>query len=432
MVTWSSIDTWMVLNAITIAISSTCIGSHFVLNRESLMSDAISHSVLPGIALAYIISGTRVGVLLFVWAIIVGVLATVLIDIIIKNANLDASTSMGVVFSGFFALGLLLLANVSRTVDLDPSCVLFGSLELTPLETASIFGLEIPISFITNGSIMLINIAFLFLALRMLTVLTFDRHFAVSIGVPVRILRIIQIVLLTVTTVAAFESVGSILIIALLIIPPVIGWLFSHTIKTLLIISFSAALLSSVLGHVAAIYIPPLFGIDDVSSTGSIVTVLGFFLLTGLLCSPRMGLVLLLINKIKNQIAIASSDILKNMHQHPLQKYRRIHDFREIQAQSLVAGKLTLFSIMRALKLLLREKYIAYDAASGYTITKLGKDKARQIITRHRSWERFLFAEGMDPNELHLSAEQLEHSVQTVSSKDSIPVKPKIPGHSHA
>ncbi len=433
MVIWNSIDTWMVLIALCIAVSSTCIGMHFVLNRESLISDAISHSVLPGIAIAYIITGLRLPLPMFIGAIIAGLFATMLINFIIKQSRIDPSTSMGVVFSGFFAVGLLLISNVASTVDLDPSCVLFGSLELTPLETVQIASLDIPHAFITNASVMIFNIVFLLLLFRIITTVTFDSYFATSIGMPVRFVRMIQILLITVTSVAAFESVGSILIIAFLIIPPIVGWLFSITIKRMFFISLITAILSSYLGHVIAIYIPPFFGIDDISSTGSIVTILGVFLLIAALFSPRMGFVIISINKIKNAVIVASYDILKTLYINKNTMYRRIKDFKRIHNQSFVAGKLGIMSIILAIRVLRYKKYIVYSTQDGFITSEEGDRKAQEIIEQHRAWETYLYLEGMSPEEIHLSAEQLEHSneVNVAQKIQKSKHRIHIPGHNH-
>ena len=433
MVVWNNIDTWMVLIAICIAVSSTSIGIHFVLNRESLMSDAISHSVLPGVAIAYIITGLRLPFPMFIGAIIAGLCATTLIDFIIKHSCIEPSTSMGVVFSGFFAIGLLLISNVASTVDLDPSCVLFGSLELTPLETMKIASFDFPHAFIINILVMIFNVVFLILFFRVMNTITFDFYFATSIGMPVRLVRIIQIFLLTITSVAAFESVGSILIIAFLIIPPIVGWLFSITVKTMFVVSLVTAMLSAYLGHVIAIYIPPFFGIDDISSTGSIVVVLGLFLIIATLFSPHMGFVIISINKIRNTIIVASYDILKKLYTNKETMYTSIRDFKKICNQSFINNKMGLIGIIIAMRFLRYKKYVVYNTKEGFATSKEGDKKAREIIKQHRAWEEYLYLEGMSPEELHLSAEQLEHSneVDVIKNIKKLNRNIKIPGHNH-
>lgn len=141
---WTFLDTWIVVVGMLGAMSCALLGNYLVLRRMSMMGDAISHAVLPGLAIAFLVSGSRESLPMLIGAILIGVLTTFFIHGIDKLSGLDRGASMGVVFTTLFALGLILIRQAADHVDLDPGCVLYGAIELTPLDTYLWFDWEIP------------------------------------------------------------------------------------------------------------------------------------------------------------------------------------------------------------------------------------------------------------------------------------------------
>ena len=147
---WTFLDSWIVITGALSAMACTLLGNFLVLRKMSMMGDAISHAVLPGLAIAFLITGSRESLPMLIGAIAIGVLTAFMVQGISKLSNLDKGATMGVVFTTLFALGLILIRQAADHVDLDPGCVLYGAIELTPLDTYEIFGSEIPAAALTS------------------------------------------------------------------------------------------------------------------------------------------------------------------------------------------------------------------------------------------------------------------------------------------
>ncbi len=132
---WTSFDSWIVVTGMLSAMACALLGNYLVLRRMSMMGDAISHAVLPGLAIAFIVTGSRGSLPMLVGATLIGIVTAFLIQVVIRLSGLDKGASMGVIFTTLFALGLILIRQAADHVDLDPSCVLYGAIELTPLDT---------------------------------------------------------------------------------------------------------------------------------------------------------------------------------------------------------------------------------------------------------------------------------------------------------
>ena len=143
---WYAIDTWIVIVGMLAAVSCTLLGNFLVLRQMSMMGDAISHAVLPGLAVAFLVTGARASLTMFIGAAVVGVLTAVFTQWISRFGKVDQGASMGIVFTTLFALGLVLIVQAADHVDLDASCVLYGAIELTPLDivwSAEVFGVVV-------------------------------------------------------------------------------------------------------------------------------------------------------------------------------------------------------------------------------------------------------------------------------------------------
>ena len=163
--TWYSIDTWIVVVGALAAVACALLGNFLVLRKMSMMGDAISHAVLPGLAVAFLVTGARASLAMFLGAAIVGVLTAVFTRWISRFGKVDEGASMGIVFTTLFALGLLLIVQGADHVDLDPGCVLYGAIELTPLDVLwrpVLFGLalEVPRAALVLAGVTFFNAVF--------------------------------------------------------------------------------------------------------------------------------------------------------------------------------------------------------------------------------------------------------------------------------
>lgn len=433
MIEWSIVDTWIVIDIIIVAVSSVFVGTHLVLRKESLLGDGISHSVLPGIALGYILTNSRDSVFMFVGAIVMGILTAVISDYIAEHRRIDEAASLGVVFSGLFALGLLMISTVASDVDLDPSCVLFGAVELTPLDTIAIAGVYVPRAVISNGSILIINALALLVLHRKLNVSVFDPLFAQTIGIRVKQLRYFHIILVAITTVAAFESVGSILIVSLLVVPQAIGLLLSRSLKGVIIYGGIIAVISSVVGHFMAIAIPPLWGYPDTNTAGAVSVVMGILLLLVVFFAPQNGIIIKQLHTLYIQILISKDDIIKALY-----KTHGTHlstsNIKDLVQQSLLTGRTNILAIFLAKWYLLFSKKICHKN-NKYICTAQGLVLATKVEDKHRMWEDYLYKQvDMTPDTVHSKAEQLEHIRQQEllrTLKEQASPNTEIPGHKH-
>src|SRR5687768_10617054 len=149
----SSLAAWLEANSLaiwTIAVGVLCnvpcaiLGCYLVLRRMSLLGDAISHAVLPGLAVAFLLTGSINGIGMAIGAGVLGVLTAYLTQLVHKTADVPEDASMGVVFTSLFAVGVILITRAASSVDLDPGCVLYGLIEFVPLDTVPWFGVEVP------------------------------------------------------------------------------------------------------------------------------------------------------------------------------------------------------------------------------------------------------------------------------------------------
>ncbi len=288
---WTSFDTWIAVTATLCAVSCALPGCFLVLRKMSMMGDAISHAVLPGLAVAFFITGSRASVPMFIGAAVVGILTALFTQWISRFGQVDRGAAMGIVFTTLFAIGLVLIVNAADRVDLDPGCVLYGAIELTPLDTVKIGSLMIPRAALVNGLILTINLGIIVLLYKELRLSSFDPQLADTLGFSSDFLHYLLMTMVAITTVAAFESVGSIIVIAMLIVPPAAALLLTRRLFPMLLMSAVIATVSAWIGHLFAMTLPRLIGFEDTTTSGMIAFAAGLLFLLAWLFAPREGLI---------------------------------------------------------------------------------------------------------------------------------------------
>ena len=261
-----------------------------------MMGDAISHAVLPGLAVAFMLTGARTSLAMFIGAAVAGVLTAVFTQWISRFGNVDRGASMGIVFTTLFALGLILIVQAADHVDLDPGCVLYGAIELTPLDVAwrpELFGLvfEVPRAALALAGVTLLNLLFILLFLKELRISSFDPELATTMGINASLMHYLLMTLVAITTVAAFEAVGSIIVIAMLIAPAAAAHLLTDRLGVMILISVLLAALSAVLGHVSALLVPGWIGFESTSTSGMMAVMSGLIFAGALFFAPRYGII---------------------------------------------------------------------------------------------------------------------------------------------
>lgn len=293
---WFAIDTWIVIIGVLASVSCALLGSFLVLRKMSMMGDAISHAVLPGLAIAFLVSGSRSSLMMFIGAAVVGVLTALFTQWISKFGNVDRGASMGIVFTTLFALGLILIVQAADQVDLDPSCVLYGAIELTPLDVVwrpEVFGVlwEVPRSALVLAGVTVLNLLFVLIFFKELRITSFDPELATSMGIHANRMHYLLMTLVAITTVAAFEAVGSIIVIAMLITPAATAHLLADRLGPMVALSMLLAAFAAVLGHVSALTLPGWIGFESMSTSGMMAVMSGLLFALVLLFAPRHGVI---------------------------------------------------------------------------------------------------------------------------------------------
>ncbi|MDA0900725.1 MAG: metal ABC transporter permease [Proteobacteria bacterium] len=286
-----------ILIGILAAIACALPGNFLVLRKQALIGDAISHVVLPGIVLAFLVTQA-----LDAWAMLLGagaaaLFAVVMIDVIKRVSRIEVGAIMGVVFTTLFALGVLLLEQSSASsVHLDVEHALMGNLEsliwleargwASLLDPVALAGLPTELSRLALTLVLIVVLLIIFW--RPLTLSTFDEGYAESLGLPVRAISLGLVMVAALAAVTAFDAVGSIIVIAMFICPAAAARLMTDRLRSQIWWSVGFATLSASLGYVLAGYGPLWIGLDNsVSAAGMIATVSGLILALTAVLGPK-------------------------------------------------------------------------------------------------------------------------------------------------
>ncbi|MDD5088985.1 MAG: metal ABC transporter permease [bacterium] len=244
---------WILLTGALTGVACGLIGSFLVLRRMAMLGDAISHAVLPGIAIAFLLTGARQSATMLIGAALVGLLTVFLVDVLHRRGRLQHDASIGVTFTFLFALGVILISLFGRYVDLDQDCVLFGEIAFVPWDTWIVGGSDLgPRAIWSLGAALFVNALFILLFYKELKLMTFDSVLARSMGVPVTAVHYGLMGCVALTTVAAFESVGAILVVAMLVVPAAAAYVLSERLGVMIALSALIGGLSAILGFLSA------------------------------------------------------------------------------------------------------------------------------------------------------------------------------------
>jgi manganese/zinc/iron transport system permease protein len=286
-----------ILIGVFAAVACALPGNFLILRRQALIGDAISHVVLPGIVVAFLVTGTVAAIPMLIGAAGAALVAVVLIEAVRRLGRIEPGAAMGVVFTTLFAAGVLLLERTdTASVHLDVQHALMGNLEsLVWLDATGWRSLMDPAALAALpeelGRIAVVCAAMIVLTAvfwRWLTITTFDEAFARALGIPAAAVGLGLVIAAAVAAVAAFEAVGSIIVIAMFICPPAAARLMTERLDRQVLWSVAFATLSAVLGYVLAGYGPLwLGGRNAVSAAGMIATVSGVILALACLYGPH-------------------------------------------------------------------------------------------------------------------------------------------------
>lgn len=265
-----------------VAGSCAFVGCFLVLRRMALLGDAISHSVLLGIVLAFLVTHDRGIVPMFLGAAAVGLLTAALVQAL-ERGGVRADAAIGVTFTAFFALGVVLLTAFAGDVHLDLEHVLYGEIAYVPWDVLTVGERDLgPRAMWTMGAVFALNLAVIGLFFKEFKLCSFDPGMAAALGIPVVLFHYVMMGLVSLTTVAAFESVGAILSVAMLVVPGATAFLLTDDLKRMLGISVLVGVAASIGGYALAAWL-------DSSIAGAMTVVLGLLFLLAAIGSPRYG-----------------------------------------------------------------------------------------------------------------------------------------------
>ena len=278
-----SASTEIQIIAVIVAVACALPGVFLVLRRMAMMSDAISHTVLLGIVLGYFLLGSLESPFLILAAAAMGVVTVSLTELLMRTRLVRQDAAIGLVFPALFSIAVILISRFARGVHLDVDAVLLGELAFAPFDRVDILGYDLPRSMVVMGITLILNAALITLFYKELKLTTFDAGLAVALGFSPTLIHYGLMLMVSVTAVAAFDAVGSVLVVALMITPPAAAYLLTNRLSRMLLYSAALAAAGAIAGFWMAWFL-------DANIAGSIATMLGMLFLGVFLLAPERGL----------------------------------------------------------------------------------------------------------------------------------------------
>ncbi|MFL3661222.1 MAG: metal ABC transporter permease [Polaribacter sp.] len=311
------------LIACIVAIACAIPGTFLVLRKMALISDAISHSILPGLVLGFFITHDLNSPILIFMAALSGVVTVVLVEFIQKTKLVKEDTAIGLVFPVLFSIGVIMIAKNANDVHLDTDAILLGELAFAPFDRFLVDGSDLgPKSLWIIGTILLITIGLLFAFFKELKISTFDAGLATALGFSPIMIHYGLMSVASITIVGSFDAVGAILVVALMIAPAATAYLLTDNLKKMLGLSVVFGVFSAISGYWLAHWL-------DASISGSMTTVLGIVFLTVYLFAPKRGLISVLYRNKQQQIEVSLLTFLLHLNNHQEISERHINHLNE-------------------------------------------------------------------------------------------------------
>ncbi|MEN8815818.1 MAG: metal ABC transporter permease [Nonlabens sp.] len=313
----------IILIACLTSVACAIPGVFLVLRKMALISDAISHSILPGIVIGFFITEDLASPWLILLAAFSGIITVVLVEAIQKTGLVKEDTAIGLVFPALFSIGVLLIAIYANDIHLDTDAVLVGRLEYAAFDKLMIDGVSYGAkSLWTISAVLLITIGLLFAFYKELKLSTFDIGLSSALGFSPVIMHYGLMSVASVTTVVSFDAVGAILVVALMIAPAAAAYLLTTDLRKMILLSVLFGILSAVGGYYFAAWL-------DASISGSITTVLGLIFFLVYLFAPTKGLIAVLFKQKRQRIEVSLLTFLLHLNNHDSKEERRVAHLQE-------------------------------------------------------------------------------------------------------
>jgi manganese/zinc/iron transport system permease protein len=392
---------WSITVAAAANLTCALLGCYLLLRRMSLLGDALSHAVLPGVVLGFLISGSTSSGWIFVTAVAVGLLATFLIQLLHGFAQVAEDASLGVVFTSLFAVGVVLLVKFGGRVDLDVDCVLYGLPEVVSLEKQPVFGFEVPSALLSMAGVLALTLLFIGLLWKELKLVSFDPRLATSMGINATLVHYLLMVMVALAIVAGFYAVGSVLVIAMLIVPAATGHLLSDRLPGMMAWAAAVAISSAGIGFWGDLRF-------DTGLAPMMAIVAGAEFMTALAFAPRHGLASRALHRGGLALRIVTEDVIAMLY--------RTDEAGDggvgVSWQRCIVASGGGWRARLALPLLWWRGQVARLPDGRLRLTASGRQQAESLVRSHRLWEAYLDENFELPlDHLHESAERVEHFI---------------------
>lgn len=355
------------LIAAIVAIACAIPGVFLVLRKMSLISDAISHAILPGVVVGFFITQDLNSPLLILLAAVTGVITVILVEAIQKTGLVKEDTAIGLVFPALFSIGVILIAKNANDIHLDVDAVLLGELAFAPFDRFLISGIDLgPKSLWVMGTILISTLLLLFLFYKELKVSTFDVGLSSALGISPVIIHYGLMSVSSITVVGAFDAVGAILVVALMIAPAATAYLLTFDLKKMILLSICFGVFSAIGGYWLARLL-------DASISGSMITVLGLVFLIVYLFAPKKGLIAVLFRQKQQRIEVSLLTFLLHLNNHTEESERHIKHLNEHINWQKVRSK-TVVDLALKNNMIEIEKEIVSLTSKGKEFTELALD----------------------------------------------------------
>lgn len=311
------------LIASLVAMACAIPGTFLVLRKMAMISDAISHAILPGLVVGFFITQDLNSPILIFLAALTGVITVVLVEQIQKTGLVKEDTAIGLVFPALFSIGVIMIAKNANDVHLDVDAVLLGELAFAPFDRLYINGMDIgPKSLWVIGTILTITIGLLIAFFKELKISTFDAGLSASLGFSPVIIHYGLMSMASITTVGAFDAVGAILVVALMIAPAACAYLLTTDLKKMIGLAVFFGVFSAISGYWVAHWL-------DASIAGSITTMLGIVFLIIYLFAPDKGLIAVTYRENQQRIEVLLLTFLLHLKNHTEKEERHVNHLNE-------------------------------------------------------------------------------------------------------
>ncbi|MGY6534197.1 MAG: metal ABC transporter permease [Pararhodobacter sp.] len=279
-----SIPAMILLTGVLVGASAALLGSFLVLRGNAMLTDAISHSIVFGIVVVWLMTSQISGPVQVLGAAVTGVLTVVLTELLARSRLVRMDAAIGLVFPALFAAGVILISVHARDVHIDVHSVLLGEIGFVWLHTVPLWGHPVPVAVATLSVVLVVNLGFVLVFWKELKLASFDPGLAAALGFLPGALHYALLGLTSVTAVAAFDAVGAILFIAFVIVPPATAYLLTRRLWLMVVLAVALSVAASLAGYALAVW-------WNVSIAGMMASMTGVWFALALAFAPRHGLV---------------------------------------------------------------------------------------------------------------------------------------------